>query len=342
MAELKHEERQHRSLFGPIVLIAIGLFLLFNQVNPVTDLHWLDVLRLWPLMLVFLGLNILVLQAPRPYSAFLSGLIAVIAVLVFGYVLLYGLGGRWWGSRSSQTVGDWQSDTVQFAAPGVDTAVYHITIGPPGADLYALEDSRQLIAGTVYYQDDYLFETDVKGDAATIRLAPEESSERWVFWPNYWQEYGEANRWQIGISPQVLAALTLETVAGAAHIDLRDLQLSALTATTNAAEAELLLPGGDYDAALVNNATSTEITLPADGRHAIDLQVNAGAVTLHLPAGMAAQVTVNQALGSFAANNPALQPVAGKENVWQTAGYKTADDRVDLIIQINVGSVTMD
>ncbi|MCL4265194.1 MAG: hypothetical protein KJ069_18405 [Anaerolineae bacterium] len=341
MSELTHEERHHRSLFGPIVLIAIGLFLLFNQVNPVTDLYWLDVLRLWPLLLVFLGLNILVLQAPRPYSTFFSGLIALVAVLVFGYVLLYGLEGTWWGNRSSTAIGDWQTDTIEYAAPGAETAVFDITIGPPGADLYTLEDSRNLIAGTVFFQDDYLFETSASGSKATVRLAPQEDSESWVFWPNYWREYGEANRWQVGISPRVLAALTLETVAGVAHVDLRELQLSALTATTNAAEAELLLPGGDYDATLVNNATSTEITLPPDGRHAIDLQVNAGAVTLHLPPGMAARVEVDQALGSFTASSPALQPVDGQENVWQTADYTSADNRLDLTIHISVGSVTM-
>ncbi|NJN54247.1 MAG: hypothetical protein HC804_05485 [Anaerolineae bacterium] len=206
MSELTHEKRHDRSLFGPIVLIAIGLFLLLNQVNPFVDLHWLDVLRLWPLMLVFLGLNILVLQAPRPYSAFLSGLIAIIAVLVFGYVLLYGLGGTWWGNRSSQAIGDWQTNTIHYAAPGVETAVFDITIGPPGADLYALEDSRNLIEGVVFYQDDYLFETDTNGREATVALAPNESSESWVFWPNYWREYGEANRWEVGISPRVLSA----------------------------------------------------------------------------------------------------------------------------------------
>ncbi|NJN54246.1 MAG: hypothetical protein HC804_05480, partial [Anaerolineae bacterium] len=122
-----------------------------------------------------------------------------------------------------------------------------------------------------------------------------------------------------GNQPACAVSLTLETVAGMAHLDLQDLQLSALNVTTNAAETELLMPGGNYDATLVNNATSTEITLPADGRHDIDLQVNAGTVTLHLPPGMAAQVKVEQSLGSFHASDVALQPVSGQDNVWQTS-----------------------
>lgn len=91
MSEISRREQRHTSLFGPIVLIAIGLFFLFNRLDPLTDLYWQDVLRLWPLLLIFLGLNVLALQAPRPYASLFSGLISLVAVLVLGYVLLNGL-----------------------------------------------------------------------------------------------------------------------------------------------------------------------------------------------------------------------------------------------------------
>lgn len=92
MSQMSRRERRHTSLFGPIALIAIGLFFLLNRLNPISDLYWLDVLRLWPLLLVFLGLNVLALQAPRPYDSLFSGGIALAAVVVFGFVLLHGLG----------------------------------------------------------------------------------------------------------------------------------------------------------------------------------------------------------------------------------------------------------
>lgn len=340
MSQLTHEKRQHQSLFGPIVLIAIGLFFLFSQINPLTDLHWLDVLRLWPLLLIFLGLNILVLQAPRPYNTFLSGVVAVVAVLVFGYVLLNGLAGTRFGGTAVE-MGDWQTESIQFAAEDVSTAVYDIVIGPPGADIYALEDSNELIAGTVNYQEDFIFDTDVSGSQATVKLAPNESTEEWVFLPDYWREYGETNRWQVGLSPRVPAALNLEAVAGTSHVDLRDLMLSSLVASANAGETELLLPGGNYDADLVTNAAAMELVLPAHGRQAIDLQVNAGSVNLALPPEMEARIEVDRTLGSFSVNDARLQPVSGEENVWQTAGYDDAPNRLDLAIHIAVGAVTM-
>lgn len=129
MSQLSHREQRHTALFGPIALIAIGLFFLVNRLNPVTELYWLDLLRLRPLLLIFLGLNVLVLQAPRPYASLLSTGVALIATLSFSFVLLNGLGGTPFSGRLA--MGDWQTEPIQFSANGVETAVYDIVIGPP-------------------------------------------------------------------------------------------------------------------------------------------------------------------------------------------------------------------
>jgi len=340
MSSLTDSEKRPNSLFGPILLIAIGLFFLFNRLDLLRDLFWLDVLRLWPLLLIFLGLNILALQAPRPYASFLSGLIAVTAVLLFGFVLLQGLAGTPFNSRVAAA--DWQRESIQFGADGVKTAIYDIVIGPPGADLFALEDSRSLIDGSIAYQDMYLFDTRVVGSRATISLAPQNSGSQWVFLPDYWGEYGETDRWQLGLNRNVPADLTLVALAGRSQLDLRDLPLDALALTANAGDVELLLPGGDYDAQLITNAAATEIVLPADGRLAINLEVNAGAVTLHLPPGMALRVELDRAMGSFSTSGSRLQRVDGQENVWETVDYADAADRIDMTIHISLGSVTVD
>ena len=328
------------SLFGPIVLIAIGLFFLFSRVNPIQDLYWLDALRLWPLLLIFLGLNILALQAPRPYASIFSGVIAIVTVVVFGAVLLNGLGGTSFSGRID--MGEWQTKPIHFSAEEAETAVYNLVIGPPGADLNALEDSRDLLAGTITYQDDYLFETEMTGSKANIRLMPQNNSEEWVFLPDYWREYGEANRWQLGLNQNIPSDLTLEAVGGRSQLDLSELLLDALTLTASAGDVELLLPDGNYDADIVTNASTTEITLPENGRQSINLQVNAGSVVLHLPADTALHVEVDQALGSFSTQNAGLRPVEGQDNVWETAVYPQAENQLNLNVHIAVGSVMVE
>ena len=336
------ERRPQTSLFGPIVLIAIGLYFLLSNLNLIADLHWWDGLRLWPLLLIFLGLNILAQQAPRPYATLLSALVALLAVGVLGYVLVVGLDQarpRWFDRMGR---GEWQTESITLAADDVQTAAVSIQIGTPGADVEALTDSRNLIEGTVGYTDDLLFDTRISGGRATVAIAPREVR-NWFFIPGLWRDFDVAERWQLGLNPQVPLALSLNAAAGSSRLDLRDLTLNELTATIDAGEVTLLLPGGDYDATLALNAAAAAITLPEDGRHTIELGVNAGTAILRLPPAMAARVEVNRSLSTFNAENSGLRRLSGDgdEEVWETAGYATADDRVNLIIDISVGSVVI-
>lgn len=336
MSTITHDQRKRSSLFGPIVLIAIGLFFLFNQLNLLTDFHWGDVLRVWPLFLVFLGLNILVEQAPRPLGTLLSGVVALLAVAVFGYILLVGLPGT--AGRDSQWE-DWQTEDISFSADGVTSAVMNLQIGPPGANLYALEDSRDLIVGTVTYQSDLQFDTQSRGGQATVTLIPRDT-ETWVWRPEQWDDLGDEPRWDLGLNPNVPMSLDLIAAAGVSHLDLRGLTLQDLALELAASEVTVFLPDGDYDVGMETNAAATTMTLPADGQHTIELQVNAGSVTLNLPPGMEAQVKVDQALGGFDDQNGALQRV-GTSDIWQTAGYQDSPNRITLNVHIVVGSVTM-
>ncbi len=336
MSTITQDQRRRPSLFGPIVLIAIGLFLLFNRLNPLTDLHWGDLLRLWPLFLVFLGLNILVQQAPRPLGTLLSGLVALVAVVVMGYILLVGLPETMQGKVN---LDDWQTREISFSADGVTSAVMNLEIGPPGANLVALEDSRDLIAGTVTYQGSLQFEKQGGNGRVTVTLVPREGAE-WVWTPEQWDDLGDELRWELGLNPNVPLSLTLTAAAGASNLDLRGLMLEDLSLMIAASDVTVFLPEGDYDVAMETNAAATTMTLPASGQHTIELSANAGSVTLNLPDGMEAQVKVDQALGGFDDQNGALQRV-GTSNTWQTSGYENSANRVTLIVHIAVGAVTL-
>lgn len=333
MSSISHDRRKRPSLFGPIVLIAIGLFFLFTRLNPVTELYWGDLLRLWPLFLVFIGMNILVQQAPRPFGLILSGLVALLAVVVFGYVLIAGLPSGLFGKGS---LGDWQTQEVSFALDGVESAVMDIEIGPPGADMFALEDSGDLIAGSVTYLDGLLFDKQGSSDRVTVSLAPRNGG---FFWdPGRWQDLQEEARWELGLNPNVPMSLDLTAAAGTSKLDLRQLMLTELSLNVSAGEMTLFLPDGDYDLEVDTNAAATTITLPEAGIHTADLRVNAGAVTIELPEGMELRVEVDQALSSFNNHVNGLKRIEGR-NIWQTAGYEDSTDRIDLNLHISVGSV---
>lgn len=337
MSTPSQDRRQQPSLFGPIILIAIGLFFLFSELNPVTDLHWGDLLRLWPLFLIFIGLNLLVLQAPRPLGTLLSGGVALTAAAVTGYILLVGVP----GSGGFLSLDDWQTEEIAFSAADVTSAVMDLEIGPPGANVYALEDSNDLIAGTVIYRDELRFDHSSEEDRATVTLDTDDGVSR--LWLPEWlgaDDPDDLERWQLGLNPDVPLSLSLAAAAGSSRLDLSELTLEELDLNVAAGEATLLLPGGDYDAEVETSAGATTITLPESGEQTVEVSVNAGSVVLELPAGRDVRVEVDQALGDFDNDYAALER-AGDDNVWETDGYDDSDEPLTIILHVSVGSATI-
>lgn len=334
MSSITHKRQKRPSLFGPIVLIAVGIFFLFNRLNPVTDLYWVDVFRLWPLFLIFVGVNILVMQAPRPYGILASGLVAILAVIIFGYILIAGLPE---GILGRSSLAGWQTRAISSSIEDVDFAVLDLEIGPPGADMYALEDSVDLIAGTVSFQTGLLFDKRGTGDDVSVTLAPRNNS-GWFWVPGSWNDLQDESRWQVGLSPAVPMSLNLEAVAGSSELDFRELNLSDFSLKISAGEMTVFLPDGTYDIDVETNAAETNITLPATGKQNVNLRVNAGAVYIELPEGMALRVTVDQTIGSF--NSSGLVRV-GDSDVWQTADYDDNPNRIDMELEISIGSVNI-
>jgi len=330
-------------MFGPIVLIAIGVYFLLSNLGYVSGVNWMAALQLWPLALVLLGLNIIVRQAPGFLGGFLSALVGLLAVGIFGYVLFFGADnpllerfGIATGSLEMKT------EQIELAADGVETAVIHIDFGLPAAKLYALNDSPNLIEGQITTIGDLIFDTNVSDNVATVTL--DETNGNW-FDPSNWGNFTSDQKWQIGLNPNIATDLTLDISAGSVDFDLSELTLSALDIDGGAGSAEVWLPGGDYDVKYDVSAGSTKMTLPGYGRQTIEIDGGAGSLTLYLPPNVEARVEVDSGAGSFRLNEARFNQISGDkkdEGVWETAAFGDAANQITLIIDVSAGSVKIE
>lgn len=336
--------RRSPSLFGPIVLIAIGVYFLLSNLGLVSGLNWMAALRLWPLLLVFIGINLIVRQAPRPFGAFLSALVALLAVAVFGYVLLFADDNPLLNRLGVSGNADVQRRQIEFSADDIDTAVVDIGFGFSPVEVYALDDSPNLIEGTVTYAGDLIFDHDVSGSEATVNLHTRNGG-FWFFNPNNWMNFGREDRWRIGLDPDVTMDLRLDLSAGSADLDLSELTLSRLQVDGGAGSMEIALPDGDYDVQVDVSAGSTRLTLPESGRQTVEIHGGAGSLTLYLPPTMEARVEVDDGVGSFGVDRDRFTQISGDEpddGVWETDGYDEGSrNRVDLTIDVSAGSVSI-
>lgn len=341
----KPRRRRSPSLFGPIVLIALGVFFLLINLGFIQDysFNWSGVFQLWPLFLILIGLNIVVKQAPQPIGGMLSALVGLAAIGIFGYVLLFGEDNptlNRFGIINSPA--QYQIEEINYAPSNIETASIEIDFGAVGGDVAALIDSKNLIAGEIFYVGDLVFETNTSGSHAEVYL--NEKSEGW-FWlnPNNWNFGEESSRWRLGINPTVETELRLDSGAGSVNYDLAELSLSYLNVDGSAGSANVTLPNGVYDVDYDQGAGSLNMTLPENGRSTIEIDGGAGSITLYLPESMDARVEVDGGAGSFNPDSRFIQ-VSGDDNdegIWETENYNNADDRIELFIDQGAGSITI-
>ncbi len=146
-----------------------------------------------------------------------------------------------------------------------------------------------------------------QGDQLDIRLNPD--SFAWL--------PGSTLDWHISLSNAVRLVLEVETGASDTRLDLAELQLD-----------ELYLKSG---------ANATAITFPASaGFTRARIESGAASVEIRIPEGVAANIRSRAGLSSVMVDRDRF-PRQGE--VYQSADYQEATNKVDLDIQIGVGSV---
>lgn len=336
--------RTGRSMFGPLMLITIGVYFLMANLGVLPDLNWGAALRLWPLLLVFAGLNIIVRQVPRPGGTWLSLLVSLVTIGVFSYALLFARPVEFLGNIELFGEVTVKREAIAFPADDVRSADIYLNTGAPNAEISALVDSPNLIDGEVTYVDELAFETSVSDGRANVSLETADSRNWWVWLnPANWSIDGEDNEWFIGLNSRLPIDLVLDVGSGSVDLELDELTLEALEIDGGSGSATVTLPGGDYDATYDIGSGSVVMTLPADGRHDINIMGGSGSLTLNLPDTMEMEFSAESGSGGLSVLNDRLDRGGTRsgDEVWATAGYEDAPNRVTLFVDIGSGSVTV-
>jgi hypothetical protein len=344
---VKPRPKRRISMLFPVILIAAGVLLLLATLDMLPELHWEAALQLWPLLLIFIGLDIIVRLVPHPFGTILSLVLALIVTGIFAYVLLYADEIPILEEIIDESAGEVKSEHISYPADGVDAAEISLELGSRGATLSNLEDSGNLIEADISYVGDLVFESGTTAGLATVLLA-ENSSTDWRYWinPAHWFQTEGDRRWQIALGGTIPIDLDLDLGSGSADLDLEELTLTALNVDGASGNVDMVLPGGDYDMAYDVGSGSVTITLPDAGRHEFLLDGGSGSLVVLLPSSMEAMVIVadkgSGGLRIDMSRFSQIQVGEDGEGVWVTAGYENAGDRITLILDTGSGSVSVD
>lgn len=290
------------TLLGPVLLMAIGVILLMNTLGILEWSIWWSLLRLWPILLIAAGLDLLIGRR----SIWGSLLVAAFTLALLAGALWLIVNGVASGANVqniSQSLGEvTQADVALNPAVGL-------------LRLDALPESADLIRGTVPKDDGLGVEVDFaqQGDQATYSLTT--SGDVWI--PTF-GGLDQDQVWDLGLSPAPSLKLWVNMGAGQAELDLGGLNLESL----------------EVD----NGLAFTEVVLPGEGSYTASINQAIGGITVVLPESLAVRIKADTALAGRKLPDGF---VPEGDSVYTSPGYSTAENRVDLTLGLAIGMVTV-
>ena len=326
------------SLFGPLLLIGAGLVLLLNQFGYLPVDPWVLLWRFWPLILILVGLDLL-LGRRSFVGSILGTLLPLLLVGGLIAVLFFGRDPSGWFSWTGDS--ELRRETIEYPLGEIQEADLTLNMGSWHTSVDALDDSPNLIQGEIDTYGDLRFHVDEAGDRAEVTLSVDNSGVTGLFgWVGR-----EAERWEIDLSPNLPLDLELDCGSGSGEFDLSGLQVRDLLLDGGSGSFELTLPAEwGMEVELDVGSGSMELILPDRGEATVIIDGGTGSIQIELPARMAARVEIDSGTGSFRPGER-LKLVQGErdgEGVWETEGFQTAENRIELKIDQGSGSIKVE
>jgi hypothetical protein len=258
----------------------------------------------WGVVILLIGLLLLL-----DNFGVLSFLNVSVGALVFPLMLI--ALGAWvlWMSMTSKP--GFETEELAIPLEGVEEAHVTVEYGAGELSIQGTAKAGELLSGTF---DGVRHRVTCEGQSAKVRL----ESPSMVFAPF---NFGPAYRrvWSFGLSSAIPLSLTVKTGASDNKIDLRDLKVSRLRLETG--------------------ASSTRLTLPAHaGYTEVRGSSGAASLTVDIPEGVAARIRTGGGLSDVKLDRNRFPRTA---NANQSPDYETAENKVDLYLEMGVGSITI-
>ena len=227
--------------------------------------------------------------------------------LIFSLALI-GLGA--WTLWASQRRYNFTTEELSIPLEGEEVLV-NLDFGAGELRLQGAALGETLLSGTFEGVEHNVVN---EGGRQRVRLSsPPFVGPQWFIGP------GQHRRWTMALNNAVPLAITVKTGASDARLDLSDLQVTRLK--------------------LESGANSTRVIVPAHAGYT-EIRGTSGAASLsvEIPEGVAARIRTSGALSSVSINRERFPKIEGE---YRSPDYETAANKVDLKLEMGVGSISV-
>ena len=294
-----------RGLIGPVILIVVGALFLLANFGLIAPIPLLNLLSLWPLILVIVGIDIAI--GGRWPLAALAADVLVIAIgvgLVVNGSVVPGL------SPFLVIGGSNEPGTASVDVARSDAKTLSLTLHA-GAGSFALAggSGASLVHADSSNEDLRLRNTSRSGDRADVRIDQGPTANGFRFGPS------TASHVTMTLANDVPTSLTVDAGAGDFTIDTSDVKVTDARISVGAASLHVVLPRPTGDVTY-------------------NISAGASSIVVEIPDGVEARITTSGGLTSTRDENPRF---SGSE----TGGYASAKDRVTMRISAGATSIVI-
>ncbi len=294
-----------RTYLRGIIIILLGVILLANNFQILPWGVWYELFRLWPVLLIAIGIDLIFRKSSLSFLQILSPLLVIAAIGSAIYLSqadrAYGITGQ--AFRFEQPL-----------LPELEQVDIEIAFG----------------AGTLRLQggSPYLFEGDfttpswlrprmrykVVDGRGSLELTEEGERGRFRF-----SQLGKKHSWNLKLNNEIPVTLKIQTGASSNYLDISSLEVTYLELETGASNNEIKF----------------------GSRSSIRTRIEAGVsrIKLFIPRSMGVRIEADTALTS---NNLNKLELVKQGDVYTSSDYSTAETRLDLELEVGVSSVTVE
>jgi Domain of unknown function (DUF5668) len=309
--------RRRGGVVGPLILIFLGAVFLLQNTGYLPPNFWLNLWRLWPLVLVLVGIELL-LAHRVPWFALLG--LAVVVLVLGGMTLaagmpMFGPGGA---SQTATT-----TTSTQTNLGGASQAAVAVRFGAGQLNVSALDQPSTDQLATMNYSGPPQLAPEPRYTTTSGGVGQLDYSTSGRPGPGFFPFGGnnasDTARVDLGLSPSVpIASMSVQTGAAQAHLDLSQLRLRTLDMSIGAATAWVRFPS-------------------AAGLTTAHISGGASTLTIEIPPGVAAQIQHQGGLSTLNIDQSRFPQVS--DNLFRSPDYDTAANKLDLTIETGMTTI---
>jgi hypothetical protein len=302
----ENRTRRPGSVVWPLLLISLGLVFLLNNLGVISWNVWNVMWRMWPVVLVAIGLD-LIFGRRSGIGAAITALV-ILGMFAGAFWLVNFTGDIWGGDQVlesiSQPLGDISQAEVDIS---MDVGLLEISALPDSSDL--------LIKGEIQVSEFEELREKLRTSGDTLDYSLSTLGQ--AYHPNWLfsNQVDEDKEWLLYLNPGVPLELRVDTGVGKSVLDLTGMTINSLDIDSGVGEILVILP--------------------AQGSFEVRVSGGVGKLEIQLPEGLAARISVDTGLGNTSVVGDFIQ----RGGDYYTGNYNGAEETVEIFLDGGVGNI---